>query len=148
MDSLSYLVVFQILVVTGLCLAFLWLAVRRARGTAPKVSEPEIAPSALDDDEGERLRAQVRLLEEENARMKSLVDENRILRDKTKYLEARLAETEVERIEMGVISAIRAENERLKQELGRARESAAKPPLSTVDPVPAPVDPKLHTLLS
>jgi len=139
----AYLLVFQILVVTGLVLALISLVVRRTR-EAHALASPESASNqnyvqtvVVDDGRVKDLEAKLGLLEDENSKLKASGGDTKSLKEKVKYLESKLLEYEILQEEIGTLSALKVENEQLKQQLvqaERAPKLKATPQAPIVEP--------------
>jgi len=133
--SYAYLLVFQILVVTGLVLALIGLVVRRTREAhAPRNADgtamaPQTivvtAPNAADEAKIVELESKLKIAEEEVKQLKSSTGDVKTMKEKIKYLESKLLEYEILQEEIGTLSALKVENEQLKQQI-QANKTAPK----------------------
>ncbi len=123
--SYAYLLITQIVIVTGLFLGLLWLVVQRARRGSMPLPDGTLAPSAgspVDLTELLQLREKLAQLEADNNKNRVLADENKTLREKVRYLESKLLEYEILQEEIGTLSALKLENEKLKEEIVTLRK--------------------------
>lgn len=149
--SYAYLLIFQIVVVTGLLLVLLWLIARRIR----EVGQPETVPavpdatlSALSKAQSEKilgLETQIQELEKGGAGLVQLKEKNKALSDKVQYLEQKLLEYEILQEEISTLSVLKLENEKLKGQLGGVLaaprpESPAPSPSRAATSSPAPTE--------
>jgi len=120
-----YLLIFQVLVIAFLCFCLIALIVQRLREKlegvdhaveTPLETEAHEHPFVLEQVQ-EELRAKVAALEEENKRLRTLPEERNELYEKVRHLESKLGEYEIVQEEIGTISDLKSENERLKKEL-------------------------------
>lgn len=151
----AYLLIFQILVVSGLLLGLLWLLVQRTREAheevAGQTSVVANAVAAPPPAELAVLQARIVELEAENTLLKNAQTDTQDLKDKVKYLESKLLEYEILQEEIGTLTALKLENEHLKQELSHlqikkdaAAAAAAVPAVASVaatNPVATPSAP-------
>ncbi|MBI3294005.1 MAG: hypothetical protein HYZ71_04670 [Deltaproteobacteria bacterium] len=143
--SYAYLLIFEILLVAGLSLIALSLLVRRIKGR----SQPEETAPGVSLDEVNTLREQIRSLETTKAELEKakseapdapetdakLVEVNRTLTDKVKYLEAKLLEYEILQEEIGSLSTLKVENEKLRETLVALQKAQAEEPGTLEEPV-------------
>lgn len=120
--SYGYLLIFQILVVTSLFVAFLWMMAQRTKSENYSFAAPAEGPtvtsvSAVTPSEYQQLKEKCLKLEEENTKMLSLKEEYEGLLQKTKFLESKLLEYEILQEEIGTLGSLKVENETLKGEL-------------------------------
>lgn len=135
--SYAYLLVFQILVVTGLVLALIGLIARRTRekhggGVEAGVLQTVVvaAPASAEDQARlAELETKLKALDEENKQLKSSTGDVKTMKEKIKYLESKLLEYEILQEEIGTLSALKVENEQLKQQLQTTKAQRAKAPL-------------------
>jgi cell division protein FtsX len=120
----SYLLIFQILMVSGLMLALLRIMYMRMK----KVSETEsdivsAVSSAAPIVEGlspaaeKELRDKITKLEADNSTLANSNKDNSSLVDKIKYLESKLLEYEILQEEITTLTNLKNENETLKAQL-------------------------------
>lgn len=150
--SYVYLLIFQVVLVTGLMLAALWLIVRRMRtqelagfatpgGPGPQlVSQREAAAfpdpelEKLAEKQTEKIQAlekELALLEQSTSELKEGSDKTEKLREKIRYLEQKLLEYEILQEEISSLSHLKSENARLRTQL----EQAGLDPAATADAV-------------
>jgi len=115
--SYSWILIFQILLVTALFLGILYLWVQRivAANTENEEetgTEAEVSTEALAELEG--LREKVEKLQDQP---NPLANENKGLKEKVRYLESKLLEYEILQEEIGTLSALKLENEQLKKQV-------------------------------
>lgn len=144
--SYAYLLVFQILVITGLVLALIWLIAKKTQEAhalaSPSTNVSAVPATVIKADPAQEVRigeleAKLTALEEENKGLKTASGDARSLKEKVKYLESKLLEYEILQEEIGTLSALKLENEHLKQELMQAKDGRSAPP-AFVAPAPAP----------
>ncbi len=147
--SYAYLLVFQILVVTGLVLTLISLIVRRTReahalaGGGVSTDSHAISASApmmvVDDGKIQELEAKLAALEDENGKFKASSADAKTLREKVKYLESKLLEYEILQEEIGTLSALKVENEQLRKELVQTvKKTPPSPPREDPGPIIEP----------
>ena len=100
---------------------------------APTVSTEPVAPA--------QPSAEVREAHEKE--LKQLTEEGSVLKDKVRYLESRLMEYEIVQEEISSLSELRVENEKLKEELMKAKSQVSPSPV--VQNAPAPVTSETST---
>lgn len=132
----AFILIFQIVVVTVLFLTLLGLVVRRLRTVQAQEEIAEgivstIDPATLADLEA--LREKINALQAENEASRALGDENKTLIEKVRYLESKLLEYEILQEEIGTLSALKIENEKLKSEL--AQKTAQRKPEPQATPL-------------
>lgn len=136
-----------------LFLSLVWLVIRRTQEAAAIASGPSLSPAPVDAvqmaappapqtvvvngipvEEFNKLKAELEAAKAENAAPKGVPPETQSLKDKVNYLESRLIEYEILQEEIGSLSQLKLENERIKQELMqmKARAFAAASPPSEV----------------
>ncbi len=123
--SYGYLLIFQILVVTGLFVSFLWMMAQRTKNAyyalSPSadgtVSTHATASLGITPSEYQQLKEKCARLEEENSKVTALKEEYEGLLQKVKFLESKLLEYEILQEEIGTLSSLKVENEKLKGEL-------------------------------
>lgn len=159
--SFVYLLVFQILVITGLFLSLIWMLIKRTREnlvtagipmpTPPVV--PEIQAPLLVEAKPVELPTPIQTVASvvgvaapvtPSTYETEVVSKN----EHIQYLENKLCEYEILQEEIGILQELRAENELLKKQLGDTKI----PPPENVVPIrpPAdipPVDPDLGKLM-
>jgi len=127
------LLITQVLVVSGLMLALLWIVVRRTRESYADM--PTIAVDVAADlelakvqkKELEELQLKIVALEESKVSTDALGDENRVLNEKLRYLESKLLEYEILQEEIGTLSMLKEENEHLRRQINAA--GLSEPPV-------------------
>lgn len=135
-SSYAYLLVFQVLLVTVLSLILLGLIVKRIKLQS---TENQTFGSTQ---EFEALRLQIASLTEErellskkNLELEQVAgdvgkqdaqEQAVVFKEKVKYLEAKLLEYEILQEEIGSLSALKIENERLKEVVVRLQKSESK----------------------
>ena len=124
--SYSYLLVFQIAVVTVLLLTLILLIARRIRyaevAATPEHRENVASEAALQISEEqmkeiEALREKISEMERDNADVVQIKEKNKAYAEKVKYLEQRLLEYEILQEEIGTLSHLKTENENLKKRI-------------------------------
>lgn len=147
--SYGYILIFQIIVVTGLFVFFLWMMAQRSKSAylgntidAGAVAAGAAA-SGVTPSEWQQLKEKCAKLEEENAKATALKEEYEGLLQKVKFLESKLLEYEILQEEIGTLSSLKVENEKLKSELQVLQREIASskgapitPPI--IPPMPAP----------
>lgn len=136
----AYLLIFLILVVSGLFLALLWLVVRRTKeagqAAADLLANSQLAPAGTItapvqavlggitkeewdglNEENNKLKGKIEVLENDLRATAGSSDRAKELNDKVQYLESKLLEYEILQEEIGTLSALKVENEQLKQRL-------------------------------
>lgn len=151
--SYGYLLIFQILVVTGLFVFFLWMMAQRTKNAyyamSPSVDGTAPGPavsSGITPSEYQQLKEKCAHLEAENAKANALKEEYEGLLQKVKFLESKLLEYEILQEEIGTLSSLKVENEKLKGELqvlqreiaGSKRNAESSPPSMPEIPAAAP----------
>ncbi len=139
--SYAYLLIFQILLVASLALVALSLIVRRLKfslagaGEIPTASLAEVA-EVRSQMEGFRIERDA-LIEkisglesskDEAATAGPLAEQNRGLNEKVKFLESKLLEYEILQEEIGALSVIKVENEKLKKRVYELEKPGSAPP--------------------
>ena len=112
-------------IVVGLCFALLTLVVRRVRhGTA---EAPELDEEAwLHDVISERAQ-QLAVEQVTTDPNPAIAEENRSLKERIRFLEAKVLEYQILQEQMGSLPALRRENGDLKAELERLRTELGRP---------------------
>lgn len=158
----AYLLIALISIVSGLFLALLWLLVRRTKEAAlaagketaiavsvvapPPAPFPTAADTVLLDqlgNENNKLKGKIEQLESEIKTSSGSEEKAKQLNEKVAYLESKLIEYEILQEEIGTLSALKLENERLKQSiLNPGFEAQVQSPPATpsaiATPEPAP----------
>lgn len=141
--SIAYVLIFEIIVVAALFLATLWIIMRRMRLAAaggPEVS-PIVAPvhqiPVEQTTEYRELNAKFVSLQAELEKGAPAREDLEGLQSKVKFLESKLLEYEILQEEIGALSQLKAENERLKAELVK-RGGTIPAPEATVQASPTP----------
>lgn len=145
-SNFAYLLIAQIILVTLLFLGMLAVSIRRLKNGGNLASDgAEVGGGGADMAEFLALQEKLAQFEIEISRGKLLADENKLLREKVRYLESKLLEYEILQEEIGTLSALKLENENLKQELNGIQKKPTKatvyyedPPKAASSPILAP----------
>ncbi len=119
----AYLLIFQILVVSSLFVMLMVMIIRRIRMEAADGPALGAMPAILNtatgisQEEYDALKAQLAALEEDRKNLERLRADNTSLLEKIKFLEGKLLEYEILQEEIGSLSNLKVENEKLKKEL-------------------------------
>ena len=130
--SYGYLLILQILLVAGLSLFLLVLIVKRLKATV--VNEP--IPASMDHSVLDAANLRLSELQKENEAMELRLKEHQAqptsatmseadgkLTDKVKFLESKLIEYEILQEEIGALSTLKMENEKLRQDVQKAQSA-------------------------
>ena len=150
----AYLLVLQVMVVSGLCLSLIWLVMRRTQDAAQAMvlageKEATATVPVVDTAKIDELNARIVELEKENASLKAGGGDVKTLQEKVKYLESKLLEYEILQEEIGTLSALKMENEHLRKQLaarGQTPVVPAVPPGTVPEPPAVPVTPPASTM--
>ena len=115
--SYSWILIFQILLVTALFLGVLYLWVQRIFAANAEEAETSTGISADALAELEGLREKVGELQALQDQPNPLEKETKALKEKVRYLESKLLEYEILQEEIGTLSALKLENEQLKKQV-------------------------------
>jgi len=132
--SYAYLLIFQVLIVSGLILAFIWLVFRRMKELPGETSE-QVAP-VVHSEEVEALRSQLSALNAESEKLKKELAAKQDIDGKVKFLEAKLLEYEILQEEISSLSRLKLENEKLREKLVTLEGGSAIPAPSQTDQPP------------
>lgn len=116
----SYLLIFQIMVVSGLMLALLRIMYLRMKKVAENEAEivSTLAPvEGLSPAVEKELRDKIAKLEADNNQLSTSNKDNSSLVDKIKYLESKLLEYEILQEEITTLTNLKNENESLKAQI-------------------------------
>jgi len=127
--SYAYLLIAQILIVTGLGLTLIWFLLKRTQQSAlagpidfdemdemsEKPKEPTVAAS--DPAEVTMLKAKISAMETEHQGISEINDQLENLKNYNKELNTQLGEYEILQEEIGELTRIKEENARLREEL-------------------------------
>lgn len=134
-SSFAYLLVFQILMVTGLTLTGIWLWIQRIKRTsilASKIVAGEVVMATegsqslevvkeeiVTDFSMERgkLETKIQELESSNLDLKNGLQSSDSLREKVRFLESKLLEYEILQEEISTLRSLKQENEQLKAQI-------------------------------
>ncbi len=141
----AYLLILQVLIVAGLLLSLIYLIMLRMRqplaaeAVAAVTAAPQVVARTPSMDSGPvqavaASAADAQQLVAERDRARGLEQEAASMRDKVRYLESKLLEYEILQEEIGALSALKLENEKMRQELLTIKQSPASAP----PPTPAP----------
>lgn len=146
----AYLLILQILIVTALFLSLIGLVIRRLRGVeaieGPLVdiaAPPNPELEALSKEQSEKIRQLELQIDEIGgsgdivAKLKEQGDQ---YADKIKYLEQKLLEYEILQEEIGTLSQLKVENEKLKKEVLTSSDGSPAPAAESDDPNSDPLD--------
>ncbi len=148
--SYGYILIFQIIAVTGLFLFFLWMMAQRTKSAySSSVNFPTAdagaaagASMGITPSELQQLKEKCTKLEEEHSKMTALKEEYEGLQQKIKFLESKLLEYEILQEEIGTLSSLKVENEKLKSELqSLQRQFSASRSQQAENSAPAPTSP-------
>lgn len=124
-SSYVYLLIFQIIIVVALVFSLLALIVRRMRGeqmagasAGGEASAFDAELDALSKAQAEKIReleAQVNEMGDSSDVVNKLKEQNDQYSEKVKYLEQKLLEYEILQEEIGTLSQLKVENEKLKK---------------------------------
>jgi hypothetical protein len=112
----AYILVLQIIAVSGLFLSLLWLLVQRIK-ESPRESLPGVTAVPTAQVTAPELVAAAGAVSIDQEANQELLTENQNLNDKLKYLESKLLEYEILQEEIGTLSSLKIENEQLKSKL-------------------------------
>ncbi len=110
-----FILVFQVLIISGLLLSLVWLLILRVRATA--VVTPQPSAAAPETDSAAHIAHPTVEPPASGAVNVGGGEETKALQEKVKYLESRLLEYEVVQEEISTLGQLRAENEKLKQDI-------------------------------
>lgn len=130
----AFILIFQIVVVTLLFLTLLALVIRRLRRSQVDEESAVGEGSYLDANavaELGALKEKIASLQSDPEGVKAIHDENKTLSEKIRFLESKLLEYEILQEEIGTLSALKIENEKLRSELQAHRNPSKKEPLPT-----------------
>lgn len=141
----AYLLIFQIVVVSALFLLLVTMVLRRMKTEVAHFSGVVAATegashSATTEDSGE-WKAKFLALEEDFLKSKAGKDDHDALVEKVKFLEGKLLEYEILQEEIGSLSNLKTENEKLKTELSEIQASVNQTPVEAGSAPPPPVEP-------
>lgn len=133
----AYVVVGLILVVSALSLLLIGLIIERTKEMASLVTEQAVpVPMKAAEPEEPEWKTKFAALEAENESLKKSEKEKISLLEKVKYLESKLLEYEILQEEIGTLSTLKLENERLKS--GLMQKQPKEPVVATASAVTAP----------
>ncbi len=134
--SYIYLLIFQIIVIAVLLVALIWLVIRRLRGlnfdsvaastTTVVQDEALIKLSNQQKEKISSLEQELLKLENATSSIKALQDENASLKEKIKILEQKLLEYEILQEEIGTLSYLKLENEKLRKQILEQQNSQSE----------------------
>lgn len=148
----AYLLIFQIVVVSSLFLLLISMLLRRLKSEALHFSSPaaqasvEVAGAAVSTSaDVEEWKSKCGALEEELQKVTKFKEDHTALLEKVKFLESKLLEYEILQEEIGSLSNLKTENEKLKKELLQVQKETDKVPADkNVEASPAPVAPPVQ----
>lgn len=133
----AYVVVGLILVVSVLSLVLIGLIIERTKEMASLVTESAVpVPVRVEEPKAlEELKTKLTALEAQNESLKKSEGEKTSLQEKVKYLESKLLEYEILQEEIGTLSTLKLENERLKSGLMQKGAPPKEPVVATASAI-------------
>ena len=112
----AYLLIFQIIVVSSLCVLLAAMILRRMRSETLPISGAVAKGAAGTSVELTELQIKYKVLETENTKLQTGKTDSVALQEKVKFLESKLLEYEILQEEIGALSSLKVENEKLRKE--------------------------------